>query len=373
MKRRTYAKDSGNYQETGESLLSKVANGFEMVLPNFLTVPEDVIYVIISKFIQKAYCNILSCVCKSFYTTISKLVSKLDLRLYREITPNAIEGSLKRYKNLTDLYLDNMNMKIVKASFSKTIFDLNLRVLSVAHTNMSINFLSKISQSLPQLEKLNLSGNKTNIKILWELSKLSRLNYLDISNSHQLSESNELELCLSQFTQLRELSLAHISLPNMNITTLSCLQNLRSLDISNTYMKVKLSAFSSLLSLTLLNSFLAPPQPIELPPNLIVLDVDIKTFLLAPDGTMETLCVRKLNDLDDDILPMTTRSHVKFLEMRQFKIEANLLMNGVNYLLKKTPLIEVCFFFSISCFIFFKSFLGFIIRSSLEYFSRDYF
>lgn len=342
MKRRTSANGSGNYQiKTDSGKWLNTMDGFEPILPSFLTVPEDVINLILYHIEQKAYCNILSCVCKSFYATISKLVIKLDLRLYREITPIALEASLKRYQNLSELYLDNMNMKLVKSSFTKTMFNLNLRALSVAHTSMSISLLSKLPQGLPQLEKLNISGNKTNIKILWGLSKLTRLSYLDISTSHYLSESDELECCLSQFTQLRHLSLAHVSLPNMNITTLSSLKNLESLDISNTYMKVKLSSFSSLSRLTILNGFLPPPVPIELPPNLVVLDVDLKTFFLTPDGSMETLCLRKLNDLDNDILPLTVRNKVKFLELRQLKIEANHLMEAVFFLMRKTPLVQV--------------------------------
>lgn len=300
----------------------------------FLIVPDDVISVILSQ-ISRAHMNVLSCVCKFLCNSVSQIVKKLDLRLYFHIdSTSKIEGSLARYVNLSELYLGNGTLKM-SASFPKILFSLNLRVFSAPNSGLTLKFLLKIAAGLPELEVLNISGNKTTMKVMWSLSKLSNLKSLDISNSAQLSNATDLATCLCCFKQLKELSLAGIPLQNFDVASIASLDNLRSLNVSETTMK---PLFSSLpiTDLTFLN-FNPVGRPIELPGSLESLDVDIGTFYFIPSGSVETLCIRKLNDFVDDLLSMTERTNVKTLELRQFKIMINIFLSGVTFLLKRMP------------------------------------
>jgi len=318
----------------GKWILPKCETTLEgLPLNLFLVVPEDIISVIMSK-ISKAHMNILSCSCKFLYNSISQIVKKLDLRQYFHIdSTTKIEGSLSRYVNLSELYMGNGKLKMT-TSFPKILFSLNLRVFSAPNLGLTNYFLIRIAAGLPELEVLNIAGNKTNMKVMWLLTKLTNLKSLDISYSNGLANSDIGE-CLSQFKLLRELSLAGIPLKNFDASSLASLENLRSLNASETTMK-PLFASLSLTNLTFLN-FIPAGRPIELPDTLDTLDVDIGTFYYIPPGKIGTLCIRKLNDFVDDLLSMTERSSVKTLELRQFKIMINVFLSGVTFLLKRMP------------------------------------
>jgi hypothetical protein len=304
----------------------------------FSSVPEDVISIIISQVAHRAYLNVLSCVCKSLYQSITRIVSKLDLRQYFEISAAKIEASLIRYKNLNELHFGNTKLKM-NASFQKALFSLNLKSFSAPNSGLSLTFLSKIAGGFPNLESLNLSGNKTNIKTLSSLSNLSRLNYLDVSYSQELKNGQkELSDCLRKFAPLKTLSLAGIPLPEFDVTSLSSLQNLKSLNLSDTTVKPFLASLH-ITSLTFLN-FAPISRPIEFPDSLKTLDIDIGTFYYVPPANVETLCIRKLNDFVDDLLSMTERAKVRCLELRQFKIMVNVFMSGVSYLIKRMPSVD---------------------------------
>jgi len=304
----------------------------------FSSIPEDVISIIMSQVAHRAYMNVLSCVCQSLYDSISRIVLKLDLRQYFEISAAKIESSLLRYKNLNELHFGNTKLKM-SATFLKALFGLNLKSFSAPNSGLTLSFLSKLAAGFPNLESLNISGNKTNIKTLSSLSSLTRLNYLDVSYSQQLKNSQkELGECLRKFKPLKTLSLAGIPLPDFDVTALSALVNLNTLNLSDTTVKPFLATLH-LTSLTFLN-FAPISRPIEFPDSLKTLDIDIGTFYYVPPANVETLCIRKLNDFVDDLLSMTERSKVKCLELRQFKIMVNVFMSGVSYLLKRMPSVD---------------------------------
>jgi hypothetical protein len=304
----------------------------------FSSIPEDVISIILAQVAHRAYMNVLSCVCKSLYNSITRIVSKLDLRQYLDMTAAKVEASLERYKTLNELHFGNTKLKM-SASFTAALFGLNLKSFSAPNSGLTLSFLGKVSGGFPSLEYLNISGNKTNIKTLSSLSNLPRLSYLDVSYSPELKNGQkELSECLRKFNSLKTLSLAGIPLPEFDVTSLSSLHNLHSLNLSDTTVKPFLSSLH-LTSLTFLN-FAPISRPIEFPDSLKTLDIDIGTFYYVPPANVETLCVRKLNDFVDDLLSMTERSKVRCLELRQFKIMVNVFMSGVSYLLKRMPSVD---------------------------------
>lgn len=310
----------------------------------FSSIPEDVISIIMSQVAHRAYVNVLSCVCKSLYHSMTRIVTKLDLRQYTEITAAKIEPSLTRFNSLNELHFGNIKLKM-SASFMKTLFKLNLKSFSAPNSGLSLNFLSKLAAGLPSLEYLNIAGNKTNIKTLASLSTLTRLSHLDVSFSPELtSGQRELGDCLRKFNSLRSLSLAGIPLPDFDIELLSNLQNLNTLNLSDTAVKPMLASLH-FTSLTFLN-YAPITRPIKFPETLKTLDIDIGTFYYVPPANVETLCIRKLNDFVDDLLSMTERTKVRQLELRQFKIMVNVFMSGVSYLLKRMPSVDVCLLFS---------------------------
>lgn len=304
----------------------------------FSSIPEDVISIIMSQVAQRAYMNVLSCVCKSLYNSITHIVLKLDLRQYFEISTAKIEASLMRFKSLNELHFGSTKLKM-SASFMKTLFALNLKSFSAPNSSLSLSFLSKLASGFPNLEYLNISGNKTNLKTMASLSTLARLNYLDVSYSPELRNGQrELSDCLRKFSGLKTLSLAGIPLPDFEIASLSTLVNLNSINLSDTTVKPFLASLH-LTSLTFLN-FAPITRPIEFPDTLKTLDIDIGTFYYVPPANVETLCIRKLNDFVDDLLSMTERAKVRTLELRQFKIMVNVFMSGVSYLLKRMPSVD---------------------------------
>jgi len=228
----------------------------------------------------------------------------------------------------------------MNASFQKALFNVNLKSFSAPNSGLSLSFLNKLAGGFPNLESLNISRNKTNIKTLSSLSNLTRLNYLDISYSQELKNGPKSELsdCLRRFSSLKTLSLAGIPLPEFDVASLSSLQNLKSLNISDTAVKPFLASLH-LTSLTFLN-FAPISRPIEFPDSLKTLDIDIGTFYYVPPANVETLCIRKLNDFVDDLLSMTERVKVRCLELRQFKIMVNVFMSGVSYLIKRMPSVD---------------------------------
>lgn len=293
--------------------------------------------------LTKAHLNVVSCVSSDLYKTITTIVFVLDLRQYFHVTSEKIEGSLRRFKDLNELYFnDHIPLKI-SPSFTQALFGLNLRVFSAPYTSLPSNFLAKISTGWPSLERLDLSGNKVTLKVLNSLAKLTTLRTLDLSAALGDVAVDRVAGPLNKLTSLVSLSLAGNRLTDFDCNLgLSALKNLRALNVSETFIKPDFSKLP-ISDLTFAN-FVPAPRPILVPDSLHTLDCDIGTFYAMPSGNVETLCVRKQNDAVDDLLSMTERDSVRVLELRQFKIQINVFLSGVSFLIKRMPNVESLLF-----------------------------
>jgi hypothetical protein len=336
----------------------------------FVLLPPEVLSTIMSN-LTKAHLNVVSCVAWAFYNAITSIVTVLDLRQYFEITSAKIEGSLRRYKHLHELHFNASTPLKMFPAFSESLFRLNLRVFSAPYSNLTQGALVKIGESFTNLERLDVSGNKVNHKVLCSLAKLPHLKSLDIGYSRERNLVPGLAESLNEFTTLTDLSLAGIDLKDFDFATLQ-LRNLQSLNVSETFVKPDFSPLSPLSELTFVNFFPAS-RPIAFPDSLKTLDTDIGTFYSVTQANIETLCLRKQNDAVDDLLSLTDRTSVRTLELRQFKVHMNVFMPGVAFLLKRMPNVTVCFLQFFTLFFFLPLFLFLLISFFLSFFFLSFF
>ncbi|XP_058744963.1 receptor-like protein 7 [Vicia villosa] len=187
---------------------------------------------------------------------LSKLVS-LDLSSrgfgsFMKLNPFTWKKFIHNATNLGELYLDNVDMSSINESSLSMLKNLSssLVSLSLYHTGLQGNFSSDIL-SLPNLQKLDLSGNEYLSGQLPKSNWSTPLRYLDLSET---AFSGEIPYSIGQLKSLTHLNLHFCNFNGMVPPSLWNLTQLTYLHLAANNFEGEISSLlSKLTNLTLLD------------------------------------------------------------------------------------------------------------------------